>query len=108
VDEKATNTAVTIPTAEAVAKDPALRRVESIKAIPEIPSSTVRETPRRVVMPARLFKTADKTANPPKKKGRSSGRRSLVVARGPMTTQDSHNGSTTTKRKFGFRFFRTR
>jgi hypothetical protein len=102
VDEKATNTA------DAVARDPAARRTEPINAIPEIPSSTVRETPRRVVTPARLFNTADETANPPRKKRRPSNRRSLMVARGAMTTQDSPHGSTTTKRKFEFCFFTTR
>ena len=67
MDEKATNTAVTIPTAEAIAKDPAPRTAETINAIPEIPSSTVRETPRRVVTPARLFQYRGQNGKSPKK-----------------------------------------
>ena len=85
MDDIPTNTAVAMPIREAVSKDPDPGREAPINTMPEIPSSTVRPTAKGAVTRARLFNSADTTANPPKRKRRTSGKNSLTEARQPWS-----------------------
>ena len=85
VDETATNTAVRMPIREAVSKDPDVGREAPINTMPEIPSSTVRPTANDAVTRARLFNSAERAANPPKRKRRTSGKNSLMAKYGRLS-----------------------
>lgn len=74
-----------MPIREAVSKDPDMGREAPINTMPEIPSSTVRPTPKGAVTRARLFNSAETAANPPKRKRRTSGKNSLMAKYGRLS-----------------------
>ena len=84
MDETTTNTAATIPIREAVSKDPDEGREAAINANPEIPSNTVRATPKGAFTRARVFRSAVTTANPPKRKRRMRGKKAFMAKYGGL------------------------
>ncbi len=104
MDDTATNPATTIASREAVSRDPDPGSEAPINANPEIPSNTVRMTPKGALIFARVFRSAVTTANPPNRKRRMRGRKSLIAQYGgvllhrnlkhPLATPGSSRQST--------------